>query len=132
MGGLGSDTRKQVNKQLVEMLKDSSKTEKAVSKMEGIGMEDLKYIDQRKKLVMINYLKEKIDQQKAEKKDKKKAKKEAKRKKKDDKKLKKRKRSASSEREAEKKPEVRKHRSRSRDDKRDHRKRERTVSREVK
>lgn len=64
-------------------------TEKDLSKLEGVGIEDLKYMDQRKKLVMINYLKDKIDQQKREKKEKKKAKKEEKRRKKEDKKRKK-------------------------------------------
>jgi hypothetical protein len=62
VGGLGSDSRTKVNKQLVEMMRDSTKNnEKELTKLEGVGIEDLKYLDQRKKLVMINYLREKID-----------------------------------------------------------------------
>ena len=37
------------------------KEDKTVTKLEGEGIESLKYMDQQKKLVMINYLKEKIE-----------------------------------------------------------------------
>lgn len=45
VGGLGSEQR--ANKTLIEMQKDPSSklTEKDLSKLEGVGIEDLKYMD---------------------------------------------------------------------------------------
>lgn len=52
---------------------------KLVNMLEGAGEDQLKYMDQRSKLAMINYLKEKLEEEHREKKEKKKAKKEKKR-----------------------------------------------------
>ena len=47
VGGLGSDSRTRVNKALVDMMKDPTKNlnEKDLSQLEGVGIEDLKYLD---------------------------------------------------------------------------------------
>eukprot|EP00347_Sterkiella_histriomuscorum_P011354 403372774 len=89
VGGLGFEQKLTMNKKLIELQRDAKNTKKNnqpdINQLEGIGIEDTKYFDQRKKLVMINYLKEKIDQQKREQKELKKAKKEERRKKKEEK-----------------------------------------------
>lgn len=64
VGGLGFEQRITTNKKLIELQRDpkSKKVEKDINLLEGLGTEDVKYLDQRKKLVMINYLKDKIEQ----------------------------------------------------------------------
>lgn len=71
VGGVGFEQRLKGNSTLLELQKKKkgAHQEGDLNKIEGEGVgEDLRYMDQRKKLVMINYLKEKIEQQKAEKK----------------------------------------------------------------
>jgi hypothetical protein len=47
VGGIGFDSRTKKNKTLMEMQKDPTKklTEDDISKLEGVGIEDLKYLD---------------------------------------------------------------------------------------
>lgn len=99
MGGIGFEQRTKKDKGSLQNrdIKEGSE----VNKLEGFGVEDLKYLDSKKKLVLLNYLKDKMESEKLAKKEQKKAKKEKKDKKKKDKKEKKKRRrhSSSSERE---------------------------------
>lgn len=60
-----------------------------MNSIEGANLEDLKYLDQKKKLVLINYLKDKLESDKKAEKEKKKEKKREKKEKKKEKKDKK-------------------------------------------
>ena len=60
VGGLGTQRR--------DFAPSRGPDGKDLAKLEGEGLDDLKYLDQRKKLVLLNYLRDKVDTLKKEKK----------------------------------------------------------------